>query len=225
MIARLNAVRIRIGVKQWRPDVASITSVVLVAASGAILPSYVPGQAYAPGQAHPSTRLPSGLTFVSKAPASGQGVDEWDIPMGSPAPPNFSIAKVLEVQAPGCDEGPCPDTMIVVFPDGTARTIQNPAYVNQVARIGPQQVLISAGFCEIKYPSGCRIHIYALTIASKAIVMVFNGDHFTTQRALCGLSFSYRGASYTVRVIPTDQYNGVPRLTAGVTTCQNLPTG
>lgn len=167
-------------------------------------------------------RATNTLTFVQKTPTGQQNIDEWDIgaPGGTGMVANLAVAKVLEIQAPGCMEGPCPDTMIVVFQDGSAQTVQNAAYVDQVARADGQHFLVLAGFCEIKYPAGCRIHVYAINLATKNVAPIFNGDQATTKRALCGLPFSYRGVSYTVRVVPTDQYNGVPRLTTGLQTCR-----
>lgn len=185
----------------------------IVATGGVVVPLHV--------HADTGLRATTILIFIQKTPTGQQNIGEWDIgaPGGTGMDANLAVAKVLDIQAPGCMEGPCPDTMVVVFQDGSARTVQNAAYVDQVARVDGQHFLVSAGFCEIKYPSGCRIHVYAITLAAKNVASIFNGDQATTKSALCGLSFSYRGESYTVRVVPTDQYNGVPRLMTGVQTC------
>lgn len=163
---------------------------------------------------------PGGLTYIHPVSAPQSDVTEWLIgrvvAVGGAA---LATTKVLETQAPGCMAGPCPDALIVIFQNGSVQSFANPAYVRQIAQVDPRHYLAVSGFCELAYPHGCRLRVYAIDTIAERVKRIFIGDAASTKQALCGLTVGYRGQTYTIRVVPTDQYNGEPHLTLGVNTC------
>ena len=116
-------------------------------------------------------------------------------------------ASVTSAQTPGCQEGPCPGTMMVRFSDGSQTTVDDVSEIAEIGQVDPAHYLAAAGFCYLN----CVLRVYAIDTAAHSVATVLdrahpnatgNPSYFPMPEGACGFTVTYRGATYTARTIP-----------------------
>lgn len=167
-----------------------------------------------PGAAHAA-----GLTYIKEVSGSSpHRVWRFGPQPSITSAPRVLPAEIIDVQVPGCQEGPCPDDMVVVFP-GAVVTEKDAAYVDEVAQVDESHYLVMAGFCEYS----CILRVFSVNLAQQATAIQFKKDLRPLKEAACGYTFIYHGQTYTVRTIPDAKSIArmSPHLSWGARTCRS----
>jgi len=157
----------------------------------------------------------SGATVVP--PDKTSASNTWSLRGNTPLYP----ATLIEVQAPGCMEGPCPVDLVTVFGMGHSDVIENVAPVAQVVQVTSVQYVVATGLCQY---DGCELGAYAINRQRAATAPLLLRAHIDLSKARCGLQFTYAGGTYTLKpVFVSGQGSGafyLPHVFAGTPACK-----
>jgi len=97
--------------------------------------------------------------------------------------------------------------MTVRFNDGSQTTVDDVSGIAEIGQVDPAHYLAVAGFCYLN----CVVRVYGIDTAARAVTTVLdraqgngtsNPSYFPMPEGACGLSLTYRDATYTVRTLP-----------------------